>query len=132
MDEDTNNLKTMDNSQLLQLRDELIPVVALSKVLGLPETGRLEDKLVVILGMRGQKLGIIVDEIDDIQEIVVKPLGSLFSSLKMFSGNTILGDGSVILIIDPAGIAAAMNIQKSSSILPAQNSQSEALPQHQA
>ena len=124
VDEDTNNLKTMDNSQLLQLRDELIPVVALSKVLCLPETGRPEDKLVVILGMGGQKVGIIVDEIDDIQEIVVKPLGSLFSSLKMFSGNTILGDGTVILIIDPAGIAAAMNIQKSPSILPSLNSQS--------
>ena len=123
VDEDTNNLKTMDNSQLLQLRDELIPVVALSKVLGLPETGRPEDKLVVVLGIGGQKVGIIVDEIDDIQEIVVKPLGSLFSSLKMFSGNTILGDGTVILIIDPAGIAAAMNIQKSSSILPSLNSQ---------
>ena len=125
VDEDTNNLKTMDNSQLLQLRNELIPVIALSTVLGLPETGRPEDKLVVILGMGGQKVGIIVDEIDDIQEIVVKPLGSLFSSLRMFSGNTILGDGTVILIIDPAGIAAAMNIQKSSSILPSLNSQSE-------
>ncbi len=125
VDEDTNNLKTIDNSQLLQLRDELIPVIALSKVLGLPETGRQEDKLVVVLGMGGQKVGIIVDEIDDIQEIVVKPLGSLFSSLKMFSGNTILGDGTIILIIDPAGIAAAMNIQKSSSILPSLNNQSE-------
>ncbi len=125
VDEETHNLKTMDNSQLLQLRDELIPVVALSRVLGLPETGRLEDKLVVVLGLRGQKLGIIVDEIDDIQEIVVKPLGPLFSSMKMFSGNTILGDGSVILIVDPAGIAAAMNIQNTSSILPAQNNQGE-------
>ena len=125
VDMETNNLKTMDNSQLLQLRDELIPVVALSNVLGLPETGRLEDKLVVVLGLRGQKLGIIVDEIDDIQEIVVKPLGALFSSLKMFSGNTILGDGTVILIIDPAGIAAAMNIQKASNILPSQISRSE-------
>ena len=125
VDMETNNLKTIDNSQLLQLRDELIPVVALSKVLGLPETGRLEDKLIVVLGLRGQKLGIIVDEIDDIQEIVVKPLGALFSSLKMFSGNTILGDGTVILIIDPAGIAAAMNIQKTSNILPSQISRSE-------
>jgi two-component system chemotaxis sensor kinase CheA len=123
VDEETQNLKTVDNSQLLQLRDELIPVVALSKVLGLPETGTLEDKLVVVLGLRGQKLGIIVDEIDDIQEIVVKPLGALFSGLKMLSGNTILGDGTVILIIDPAGIAAAINIQKTSNILPSQNSQ---------
>ncbi len=75
------------------------------------------------LDLRGQKLGIIVDEIDDIQEIVVKPLGALFSSMKMFSGNTILGDGSVILIVDPGGVAAAMNIQNTSAILPSQNKQ---------
>ena len=118
VDEESQNLKSMDHAMLLQLRDELIPVVALSKVLGLPETGPMEDKLVVVLGLRGQKLGVIVDEIDDIQEIVVKPLGPLFSDLTMFSGNTILGDGTVILIVDPAGIAAAMNIEKTSNIHP--------------
>ncbi len=118
VDEDIDNLKTMDNALLLQLRDELIPIVSLSTVLELPSIGKLENKLVVVLGLRGQKLGIVVDEIDDIQEIVVKPLGALFSALKMFSGNTILGDGSVILIIDPAGVAAAMNVEKNSSVLP--------------
>ena len=123
VDEETHNLKTIDNSLLLQVRDELIPVVALSEVLELPQTGRLEDKLVVVLGLSGQKLGIIVDDIDDIQEIVVKPLGRLFANLKMFSGNTILGDGTVILIIDPAGVGAAMNIQKTSNMLPSQMSE---------
>ena len=123
VDEDTHNLKTMDNSLLLQLRDELIPVVALSGVLELPQSGKMEDKLVVVLGLSGQKLGIIVDDIDDIQEIVVKPLGAMFRNLKMFSGNTILGDGTVILIIDPAGVGAAMNIQKTSNILPSQMSE---------
>ncbi len=123
VDEETHNLKTMDNSLLLQLRDELIPVVALSEVLELPQTGRMEDKLVVVLGLSGQKLGIIVDDIDDIQEIVVKPLGALFANLKMFSGNTILGDGTVILIIDPVGIGAAMNILKTSNMLPSQMSE---------
>ncbi len=77
LDEEISNLKTMENVLLLELRDELIPVVALSSVLDLPMAGKLENKLVVVLGLRGQKLGIIVDEIDDIQEIVVKPLGSL-------------------------------------------------------
>ena len=125
VDGETNNLKTMDNALLLQLREELIPVVALSKVLELSTADTLEDKLIVVLGLSGQKVGIIVDEIDDIQEIVVKPLGPLFSGLKVFSGNTILGDGSVILILDPAGVAAAMNVQNTSSILPAQDKQSE-------
>lgn len=118
LDEETQNLKTMDNVHILRIRDELIPAVSLSKVLDLPDTGGMEDKLVIVLGLSGQKLGVIVDEIGDIQDIVVKPLGPLFSSLRMFSGSTILGDDTVILIIDPAGIAAAADIQKASDILP--------------
>ncbi len=123
LDEDVGNLKSIDDALLLQLRDELIPVVELSSVLELDAAGTLENKVAVVLGLRGHKLGVIVDEIDDIQEIVVKPLGALFSSLKIFSGNTILGDGSVILIIDPAGVAAVMNLEKSSGVLPSQDKQ---------
>jgi two-component system chemotaxis sensor kinase CheA len=123
VDEDLGNLKTMDNALLLQLRDELIPIVSLSSVLELSTATNLENKLVVVLGIHGQKAGIVVDEIDDIQEIVVKPLGSLFSTLKVFSGNTILGDGSVILIIDPAGVAEVMNVEKNSSVLPTHDGQ---------
>jgi two-component system, chemotaxis family, sensor kinase CheA len=123
VDEEACNLKSMEDALLLQLRDELIPVVELSSVLRLPGSGKLENKLVVVLGLRGQKLGVIVDEIDDIQEIVVKPLGALFSSLKIFSGNTILGDGSVILIVDPAGVAEAMHLEKTAGVVPAQDAQ---------
>lgn len=121
IDEDLGNLKKMDNALLLQLRDELIPVVELASVLELPRAEDLENKLVVVLGLRGRKVGIIVDEIDDIQEIVVKPLGALFSNLKHFSGNTILGDGAVILIIDPAGVAAVINVEKGSSLSPSES-----------
>jgi two-component system, chemotaxis family, sensor kinase CheA len=123
LDEDVGNLKTMDNALLLQLRDELIPVVELSTVLDVPSGGKIENKLVVVLGLRGNKIGVIVDEIDDIQEIVVKPLGALFTSLKVFSGNTILGDGSVILIVDPAGVATVTNLEKTVGALPMQDKQ---------
>ena len=118
LDGETQILKTVDNVHILRIREEPIPAVSLSKVLDLPDTGRMEDKLVIVLSVRGQKLGIIADAIGEIQDIVVKPLGPLFSSLTMFSGNTILGDGTVILILDPAGLADAMNIQKISDILP--------------
>ena len=118
VDEEAARLKSIDNVHILRIREELIPAVSLSKVLDLPDTGRIEDKIVLVISLGGQKLGLIVDEIGEIQDIVVKPLGPLFSSLKIFSGNTILGDGAVILIIDPAGITAAMNIQKTSNILP--------------
>ncbi len=52
-------------------------------------------------------LGIIVDRVFDTEEIVVKPVAPILRHITMFSGNTILGDGSVIMILDPNGIARA-------------------------
>ena len=49
--------------------------------------------------------GIIVDKIYDAEEIVVKPVSALLRNISIFAGNTILGDGSVIMILDPNGIA---------------------------
>src|SRR5690606_4218016 len=55
-----------------------------------------------------QTFGIVVDAVFHTEEIVVKPMSTLLRHLSMFSGNTILGDGSVIMIIDPNGIAQAV------------------------
>jgi two-component system chemotaxis sensor kinase CheA len=55
-------------------------------------------------------LGIIVDRVFDTEEIVVKPVAPILRHVTMFSGNTILGDGSVIMILDPNGIARATGI----------------------
>ena len=114
VDDDSHALQKIQNAQVLQLRDELIPVAALAAILELPESNIRGDKLVVVLGLRGKKFGIIVDEIADLREIVVKPLGPFFANLKVFAGNTILGDGSVILIIDPAGVAEVLKVEKNS------------------
>src|SRR5690606_38440339 len=51
--------------------------------------------------------GIIVDRVFDTEEIVVKPVAPILRDIALFSGNTILGDGSVVMILDPNGIAAA-------------------------
>jgi two-component system chemotaxis sensor kinase CheA len=52
-------------------------------------------------------MGIIVDRVFDTEEIVVKPVAPILRNIQLFSGNTILGDGSVVMILDPNGIAAA-------------------------
>ena len=54
--------------------------------------------------MGGQTFGIVVDGVFHTEEIVVKPMSTKLRHIEMFSGNTILGDGSVIMIIDPNGI----------------------------
>ena len=68
------------------------------------------DYSVVVLRLGPHQFGVIVDELFDIEEIVVKPLSSFISDCKCFSGATILGDGRAIMILDPGGIASLANL----------------------
>jgi len=69
---------------------------------------RIADEAYIIVAQVGAyTFGIIVDRVFDTEEIVVKPVSKLLRDLSLFSGNTILGDGSVIMILDPNGISAA-------------------------
>ena len=65
---------------------------------------------IVVAQVGANSLGIIVDRVFDTEEIVVKPVAPILRHVTMFSGNTILGDGSVIMILDPNGIARATGI----------------------
>src|SRR5207244_9092272 len=64
-----------------------------------------ESGFIVVTQVGGQLFGIVVDGVYHTEEIVVKPMSSKLRHIPMFCGNTILGDGSVILIIDPNGVA---------------------------
>ena len=67
--------------------------------------GKAENKYIVVTQVGVYNFGIIVDRVFDTEEIVVKPVAKILRDLDLFSGNTILGDGSVIMILDPNGIA---------------------------
>ena len=64
---------------------------------------------IVVIQVGANSYGIVVDSVFDTEEIVVKPMSSMLREVTIFSGNTILGDGSVIMIVDPNGIADAVN-----------------------
>ncbi len=111
---ETHMLEDLQGSLVLRLRQDILPVVALKSILQL-ETGASKpaaDDLVIVMRVNNQTFGILVDAVADVQEIVVKPLGSSLSDLQVFSGHTILGDGSVVLILDPSGIAARMGFER--------------------
>ena len=93
-------------TEMLRLRDSLLPLVELAALLELPSAGGGERVAVVVRG-GGGTFGIVVDAVFDTEEIVVKPVAPVLRHLAMFSGNTILGDGSVTMILDPNGIAGA-------------------------
>jgi len=66
-----------------------------------------DDQFIVVTQVGSYTFGLIVDRVFDTEEIVVKPVARILRDIQMFSGNTILGDGSVVMILDPNGIAAA-------------------------
>ena len=99
----------VDGTPVLRLRDKLLPLVSLAKLLGLPSKADQDGSLTVVVAQLGGLLaGLLVDEVFDTEEIVVKPVSRLLRHIAVFSGNTILGDGSVIMILDPSGLSQAV------------------------
>ena len=71
------------------------------------EKAQSHNKYIIVTQVGSYDFGIIVDRVYDTEEIVVKPVASILRDIELFSGNTILGDGTVIMILDPNGIAKA-------------------------
>jgi two-component system, chemotaxis family, sensor kinase CheA len=104
-------IERINDTPVLRLRDRLLPLVSLAGLLALDAEGdSAGDATIVVVQVGSTMLGIIVDRVFDTEEIVVKPVAPILRHVTMFSGNTILGDGSVIMILDPNGIARATGI----------------------
>jgi two-component system chemotaxis sensor kinase CheA len=110
-------LENINGRPVYRLRDRLLPLVSLREILGLPEeetdrssaqTGA-DGTYVVVSQVGAFVFGIIVDKVFDTEEIVVKPVSRSMRHISCFSGTTILGDGRVIMILDPNGLASAVS-----------------------
>ncbi|SDE77495.1 chemotaxis protein CheW [Rhodospira trueperi] len=114
-DKSETRIERINKAPVLRLRNRLLPLVSLAVLLRLDEErDNLEDEVkgqeetfIVVTQVGTYTFGIIVDRVFDTEEIVVKPVAPILRHISMFSGNTILGDGSVIMILDPNGIAGA-------------------------
>ncbi len=102
-------IKMINDSPVLRLRDRLLPLVSLYNLFEMGERKMNTDNevFIVVAQVGTYTFGIMVDKVFDTEEIVVKPVAPILRDLSFYSGNTILGDGSVIMILDPNGIAAA-------------------------
>ncbi len=104
-------IERIKDAPVLRLRDRLLPLVPLAGLLQLESSGEAgEASFVVVTQVGPHVFGIMVDRVFDTEEIVVKPVAPILRHVTMFSGNTILGDGSVIMILDPNGIARATGV----------------------
>lgn len=107
-----NGVEHLHDVAVFRRRGQLLTLVYLDHVLGiakhrLPQT---EYMNVVVVEADGRPFGLIVDEICDTQEIVVKPLGNHLKALDLYAGATIMGDGHVALILDVPGIARRIKL----------------------
>ncbi len=96
---DKNDYKLVKGIPLLYINNKLIPIVELKEIFNV-ESENLDQQIAIVVEKESEEVGLIVDSIIDQQEIVIKPLTNIFSSLKGFIGVTILGDGRVIPILD--------------------------------
>ena len=90
-----------DLHDLLNLRGEPLPYVRLRSLFGLPPSVGARESLVVVQ-FGSNRAGVVVDQLVGELQAVIKPLGQIFAQNKVLSGSTILGDGSVALILDVA------------------------------
>jgi two-component system chemotaxis sensor kinase CheA len=102
-------IERIKDAAVLRLRNKLLPLIRLGGLLGLVSDHAIPERgFIVVTQVGAQTFGIVVDVVFHTEEIVVKPMASKLRHIGMYSGNTILGDGSVILIIDPNGVSQAI------------------------
>lgn len=93
-------IKTIDNYEVLNLRNEVISVLRLSRLFGIKENSSGEYCNIVIVGSKDRKVGVMVDSLIGEEDVVIKPLKDQYTASPGIAGASILGDGSVSLIID--------------------------------
>jgi two-component system chemotaxis sensor kinase CheA len=109
-------IEMIHGAPVYRLRGNLLPLVNLNHELGVEEINpgrQLADQNavnIVVLQADDRHFGLVVDDINDTEEIVVKPLGKQLKGIPTFAGATIMGDGQVALILDVLGLAQLANV----------------------
>jgi two-component system, chemotaxis family, sensor kinase CheA len=120
-------LERIEGAAFHRLRGRLLPVLDLAMLLKLRSHESTTARTLAVLQVDGGQFGLLVDRVNDAEEIVVKPLGTHVKNVEAFAGCTIMGDGTVALILDvvavskhaglsaTAGMAAA--VQEAASVI---------------
>lgn len=120
-------VEQINGAPVLRLRERLLPIISLAGLLGAPASA-MDDGFIVVTQIGERQFGILVDSVFHTEEIVVKPMSTKLRHIPIFSGNTILGDGAVVLIVDPNGVARQVGAVASSEALRSEAQRSDAAP----
>ena len=114
-DEVGKGIELVHGSPVYRLRGRLLPLVYLNRELKLAANAASTTKddsavNIIVLQADGRQFGLVVDQINDTEEIVVKPLRKQLKTVKTFAGSSIMGDGKVALILDVLGLAQRASV----------------------
>jgi two-component system chemotaxis sensor kinase CheA len=114
-DEVAKGIELVHGAPVYRLRGRLLPLVYLSRELKLTADARPASEIdgavnIVVLQADERHFGLVVDQINDTEEIVVKPLRKQLKTVKTFAGSSIMGDGKVALILDVLGLAQRASV----------------------
>ncbi len=102
---DTSSFHQIGGQEVLKLRDSVLPLIRMQRVFGVAEKDTSSPQsYIVVIGVAEKRMGLIVSRLLGQQEVAIKSLGKYLANSPGIAGSTILGDGRVALIIDPAGI----------------------------
>ncbi|MCY2974669.1 MAG: chemotaxis protein CheW [Planctomycetota bacterium] len=111
-EESRTSIEWIQGAPVYRLRGRLLPLVYLRNELGIPRDNSAKSEIVNIVVLRAddRQFGLVVDNINDSEEIVVKPLSKQLKNVSVYSGTTIMGDGRVALILDVMGLAQSAHV----------------------
>ncbi|RQW88799.1 MAG: chemotaxis protein CheA [Geobacter sp.] len=111
---DTSSFHQIGGQEVLKLRDSVLPLIRMQRVFGVAEKDTSsQQSYIVVIGVAEKRMGLIVSRLLGQQEVAIKSLGKYLAKSPGIAGSTILGDGRVALIIDPAGI---IELEESGSV----------------
>lgn len=111
------SINTIDSYEVLNVRNEVISVLRLSRLFNIKDTAESDYCFIVIVGSQEKKIGVMVDMLVGEEDVVIKPLRDQFTKSPGIAGASVLGDGSVSLIIDVSqllelGVQQEINAQQ--------------------
>jgi len=120
---DVNDIQHIDNYEILNVRNEVISILRLSRLFNIESNMNDRECYIVIVGTQEKKIGVMVDSLIGEEDVVIKPLRDKFTVSPGIAGASILGDGSVSLIID---VSQLLDLGVRQEILAQQKEQFEA------
>ncbi|EMO90627.1 chemotaxis protein CheW [Leptospira noguchii] len=97
-------ITTLEGNEIINLRGEVLPIYRLNRIIGLQDKTDREEFPVVIVQYKGRKIGFMVDELVGKHETVIKSLEKNFRNIRGLTGASIMGDGTIIMVLDIPGI----------------------------